>query len=138
MSELPICECSVGWPEKGHAPDCPVRLEIERLRADIKLMKEQLGVANSLFTTTAALLDEHEYRRLRDDVQHLRSALREIIVQHLRSALREIIDQDEVAEARVIDGAHGGSYEGQLDDEIQEVVDAIEWEIESRKVVSDE
>ena len=58
MSEIPICECSVVWPEKGHAPDCPVRLEIERLRADIKLMKEQLGIANSLFTTTAALLDE--------------------------------------------------------------------------------
>jgi hypothetical protein len=39
MSDLPICECATFWPGQGHPPDCPVRREIERLRAEIERLR---------------------------------------------------------------------------------------------------
>ena len=50
----------------------------------------------------------------------------------IRTALRNLVAS--MFEQCV--GAHGSDaagYQGQFDDEIQNVVDAIEWEIESRK-----
>ena len=42
MDDLPICECSVVWPEQGHEPDCPVRLKIEQQQAEIERLRAAL------------------------------------------------------------------------------------------------
>ena len=35
MDDLPICDCGGYWPGQGHHPECPVRHELERLRAEL-------------------------------------------------------------------------------------------------------
>ena len=44
MSELPICKCSVGMADAGHATDCPVRLFVERLQAKVEWLQSSLRV----------------------------------------------------------------------------------------------
>ena len=74
MSELPICACDALYPGQGHPPDCPVRVEIERLRAEKASLCEAMNEASRKIQVQRA-----EIERLRAQVEILASGLRRIL-----------------------------------------------------------
>ena len=58
MDDLPICDCGGYWPGQGHHPECPVRHELERLRAELAECRDALAKIGPYYVPSTELSDD--------------------------------------------------------------------------------